>query len=235
MLLLRVTQVSTLAERFADLEEHVADLSTDLRLQARRSAVAAQVPSLSLSHAASHDGSAVCSASASPRGEFTRLRSCPKQACMYHKMLWCMQVVPLAQALTAPRAYPHPAALCPAVAGPISAPTPTGKGRSRHVSLVGASSAGAAVPEASTPVGSALSPRVVGPAAPALPSTPGAAAAGPGGVFGLIKSWGDDQVRPPAAAASATTVSHSKLSGFESLQATCSCKEAKLQPCVQTS
>lgn len=124
-----------------------------------------------------------------------------------------------------PKIKCHPAVLFPAVAGPVSsvsAPTPTGKGRSRHVSLVGAASgtllqqpstaaagseaSAASIHTASAPAagGSLLSPRTGGAAAgAAVPATPSTAAAGPGGVFGLIKSWDDDKVGAAVAAASA--------------------------------
>jgi hypothetical protein len=65
------TQVKTLTDRLSNLEEHVTDLSTDVRLQARRSTIAAQVAPLALGHAGSHNGtnSLGCSASGSARGE----------------------------------------------------------------------------------------------------------------------------------------------------------------------
>lgn len=70
--LLHAVQVNRFSDRLADLEEQVSDLSTDVRLQARRSTVAAQLPPLPLSQACSHDGSASsfsCSVAASPRGK----------------------------------------------------------------------------------------------------------------------------------------------------------------------
>jgi hypothetical protein len=62
-------QVNGISERLSDLEDHVSDLSTDVRLQARKSTLALPLPPLST--AGSHDGSVHSlghSGAVSPRG-----------------------------------------------------------------------------------------------------------------------------------------------------------------------
>lgn len=166
-------QVTTLAARLEDLEEHVSDLSTDVRLQACKG-----LPPLST--AGSHDGSLHnssgqhCPAILSPRGGDRVLAD----STLLVLLSWMTHHLPTMWTFS-----------CTAVAGPAAV-----RVRSRHASLVGACSGLAPGSATAAPASEESAATAGAPEPSAAVSTPGLESAVDAPKLGALegmKMWGE--------------------------------------------